>query len=123
MKLYQASCEQEYQQRARDFKTQMDAESAKETEKLRVTIRTIDLDNVALRTSVQEMRDEKEKFRDAYNMTVQELSRLKRELDIQAERKISSAPILAPSEQQRAQEDSRWGAKLVRKHHIVASTS
>ena len=128
LKEHQVNCEREFQLKAREFKTQVESEHLKEMSQLNSTIQALKSDNALLQNRVanpvssfdeeqmkqtlMELREEKERYREAYNRTVQDLNRLRKDCERQAEQVKTTPPSLSPSDRQKAQEDSRWSLNL-----------
>jgi hypothetical protein len=62
---------------------------------------------------MQQLKDERNRFQESYNSTATQLSTLRRERDVSAERRILPSPTLAPSDQQLVREGSRPGGRLL----------
>ena len=119
LRAHQVNCEHEFQRKAHEFKNQVESDHLREMSQLNSTIHALKLDNAALQNraaspissfdqermeqTVMELRDEKEKYREAYNRTVQDLNRLRKDCENQAEQENYAARTIA----ERPSEDSR----------------
>ena len=128
IRIHQGTCEQEFQRKAHEFKNQVESDHLRETSQLHSTINALKLDNadlqnravssgssfdrVMMEQTVLELREEKEKFRGAYNRTTQELTRMRKDCERQAEQCGAVAPALSPSDRQKTQDEGRWGLHL-----------